>query len=366
MAATSIDVQKTGIMRSNFGAVAVCVLVLAMLVPPPTLGHHSFFGRFDTRTFIEIEGEVTQVAWRNPHAYVIVESTEQNGERVRWELETSSAATLVRSGIERESINVGDRVRVAGYPPTGNDREMFATNLLGPSGVELLLRRNIEARWTDETTGDDSYFFQTEGDSSRPELGIYRVWSHTSTIPFLFPEINDLSYSVNRYPMTDAARAVLADFDRTTDNPTANCTPKGMPTIMEQPYPMEIAQDGNNILLRIEEYDLIRTIHMDEDGVPVGEARSPLGYSRGQWDGTTLDVTTTHLSWPWFNQLGIPQSPDSVLVERFSPTEDGSRLDYDLTVTDPINFTEPVTLEHYWLYRPEEVILPYDCTETIP
>ena len=134
-----------------------------------------------------------------------------------------------------------------------------------------------------------------------------------------------------------------------------------MPTIMEQPYPMDFVQQGENIVLRTEEYDIGRTIHMDADESPVDQPRSPLGYSVGRWEGDTLVVTTTRLNWPYFDQTGIPRSVDSELVERFIPTEDGSRLDYELTVTDPVNFTEPVTEEKYWLYLPGEVVLPFDC-----
>jgi len=32
-----------------------------------------------------------------------------------------------------------------------------------------------------------------------------------------------------------------------------------------------------------------------------------------------------------------------------------------MNVTDPENFTEPVTLEKYWVWYPEVTIEPYDC-----
>ncbi len=131
-----------------------------------------------------------------------------------------------------------------------------------------------------------------------------------------------------------------------------------MPTIMDQPYPIEFVREGDNILLRIEEYDTRRTIQMDGRAAPT---ESPLGHSVGRWDGTSLVVTTTNMNWPWFNQSGIPQSDESVVVERFTPTEDGARLEYVLTVTDPVNFSEPITQDKYWVYVPAEGVLPFDC-----
>ena len=77
--------------------------------------------------------------------------------------------------------------------------------------------------------------------------------------------MTDPTVDINAYPLTPAARAQLAEFDRSTDNPTANCVPKGMPTIMEAPYPIEfVRQDGGDILLKLEEYDL-DAVHIYED-----------------------------------------------------------------------------------------------------
>ena len=73
-------------------------------------------------------------------------------------------------------------------------------------------------------------------------------------------------------------------------------------------------------------------------------------------------MTTTRISWPFFSQLGIRQSPDVAIVERFTPTGDGSRLDYEMTVTDPKTFTRPVVLRQHWLWLPSVTLLPYECT----
>jgi hypothetical protein len=193
-------------------------------------------------------------------------------------------------------------------------------------------------------------------------LGIFRFWSHTRAIARLFPEATDPSFDIQSYPMTPAARAALAKFDRARDNPLANCVPKGMPTIMEAPYPIEFVHAANdNVLLKIEEYDLERAIDMHATGPPANAAATPLGFSVGRWDGKTLVVTTTRVSWPWFSQLGIPQSAGVTIVERFTPTADGSRLDYEMTVTDPVNFTRPVVLATHWFWLPNVHLMPYRC-----
>lgn len=339
-------------------AFAASVLMIAL--PGAAAAHHSFFGRFDTQRLVELEGEVTEVLWRNPHAYFSLRA-----DGTVWEIETSSLTVLKRMGIDEGTIRVGDRIRIAANPPAGEKKEMYARHVLLPDGRELLLNVGLAPRWTgsDRAVGDESLLMAREGDASRPDLGIFRVWSHTRTIARLFPEVVDASVDVNTYPLTPAARAQLAEFDRSTDNPTANCVPKGMPTIMEAPYPIEfVQQENDDILLKLEEYDLARPIYMSTGATRELPPPSPLGFSTGRWDGMALVVTTTRISWPYFSQLGIRQSPAVELVERFTPSADGSRLDYELTVTDPATFTRPVVLRQHWLWLPSVTLLPYECT----
>ena len=345
-----------------FSALRALLALAALGLSSDALAHHSFIGRFDLGVVTEIEGVVTDLAWRNPHANLDVRTTSADGAATDWSIETSSLTVLRRMGIEEGTIKVGDRIKLAGNPSASGKKEMYARNVLLPDGRELLLNVGLKPRWTQNAVGDESLLMAQQGDPSAPELGIFRVWSHTRAIARLFPEATDPSFDIQSYPMTPAARAALAKFDRTRDNPIANCVPKGMPTIMEAPYPIEFAHAGSgNVLLKIEEYDLERTIDMHATAPPANAAATPLGYSVGRWDGKTLVVTTSRISWPWFSQLGIPQSSGVVIGERFTPTGDGSRLDYEMTVTDPVNFTRPVVLATHWFWLPNVHLIPYNC-----
>ncbi len=340
------------------------VAVAALWTAPAARAHHSFFGRFDTATLIELEGEVVELLWRNPHVSFTVRIAGAADAAVDWEIETSSLTVLRRMGIDEGTFNVGDRIRIAGNPPVGAKEELYARHVLLPDGRELLLNVGLKPRWSSAALGDDSLLMARMGDGSRPELGIFRVWSHTRAEARLFPEATDPNFDIQSYPLTPAARAALDKFDRATDNPTANCTPKGMPTIMEAPYPIELVQQADgNIVLRLEEYDLERPIRMSRGPPAEPPAPSPLGYSVGRWEGRTLAVATSRVNWPYYSQLGIPQSPNVAIVERFTPSDDGSRLDYEMTVIDPATFTKPVVLKQYWLYLPEVRLMPYQCTD---
>ena len=144
------------------------------------------------------------------------------------------------------------------------------------------------------------------------------------------------------------------------DNFAIRCEAEGMPRIMINPHPFEFTDLGSEITLRTELYDIVRTIHTDGSSPNADQALSHLGYSVGTWEGDTFVVMTTHINWPFFDNIVTPQSEDVQMVERYTLSEDQSRLNYVITITDPSTFTEPATITGQWLALGE--ILPiYDC-----
>lgn len=336
---------------------------LALFVPLAASAHHSIFGRFDGNGSSEIEGELVGVSWSNPHVTFDVAVTTDDGEREVWEVETTSLSNLRKFDIAPDFMRVGDRIRVGGLPSSRGRNEIYANNVLLPSGKEVLLGAAVRPRWSERTVAAAARARATAGDGSRPELGIFRVWS-TAGSPMLLPETVNVAFDLMSYPLTERARAVVRGFDRLADSPIANCAPKGMPAIMEQPYPMEIVDRGDEILLRLEEYDTERIVRLagEDDVADLPPGR--LGNSVGRWEGRTLVVTTTGVNWGHFDTVGVPLAETAEILERFTLSEDGSRLDYRMTVTDPTTFTEPVELEKYWLSIPDVTVEPYECRAT--
>lgn len=347
---------------------AAVVSAWLAVAPSVSFSHHSGAAVYVPAETIEILGEVTRVYWRNPHVHVLIRVAGTGGGGAVWNVESNSVSILDRMGITSDMIQVGDQVRVAGWPARRPVNEMFATNLLLPTGDELLLMAGSPARWADETVGSAGAWV-TDGDSTdidgAPD-GIFRVWSTNMGNPGSFPLFNDVMAIEEGYPLTDSARAFRAAWNPVEGNPYLSCSPMGMPRVMGQPYPIEFDDDGDSIVLRIELYDTARRIWLEPNQQTEEDARSILGHSVGRWEGETLMVETTRVSWPYFDQSGVPLSADAVITERFTPSSDGSRLDYALTVTDPETFTEPVTLTKYWTWRPNEQVRPFDCQEFEP
>ena len=134
-----------------------------------------------------------------------------------------------------------------------------------------------------------------------------------------------------------------------------------MPGMMNNPYPIEFVDETDQIVLRLEEWDGLRTIHMAESASADSQNASGVGYSTGRWDGNTLVVTTTRINEPFFDDLGTPQSPTVQVVERFTLNDDQDRLDYRVVITDPLTFTEPATLTGFWVWNAGEEIKPFQC-----
>jgi len=117
-------------------------------------------------------------------------------------------------------------------------------------------------------------------------------------------------------------------------------------------------------MLRLEEYDVARRIHMDFTGDRTAQPASIHGFSTGEWDGDTLVVTTTNLNSQNF-KWEIPLTEAARIVERFTPSALGDRLDYEIVVTDANIFTEQVTLEKFWISVPGQALDAYNCGQRL-
>jgi|MEHZ01.4.fsa_nt_MEHZ011219110.1_10 hypothetical protein len=332
------------------------------LTPILSIAHHNVTNVYDSSRIIEVEGVVTKAIWRNPHIQVSLLVTNENGQEEVWNTASEAMSNLRRWNIDGEFIKPGDKVRLAGRPAhQGNG--MYISHVLTPAGIEVILdRRNFESRWSENTITIAESRKAEIGNPNFPELGIFRVWSHPDTLPLLFPEDAMANFDFTQYPLTESTIAAVAAYDKARDNPIGNCQAKGMPTIMEAPYPNLYVQDGENILWHQEEQDTIRTIHMAPDASAEGKPANKLGYSIGHWqDDHTLIVTTTDATWKRYNTQGIPLTEDAVMLERFVVAEDGSRLDYSINVTDPSTFTRPHTATTYWLYYADAEVGRYEC-----
>jgi hypothetical protein len=328
-------------------------LVLAMIASTAAVWAHHSGAEYDARRTLEIEGTLLEVKWQNPHIRISVRSAgDAQNEPMTWDIEGSSLSVMRRTNATPERFKVGGKVRVAGWPSRIAPNRMMALNLLQADGTELVFLPGGRPRWANAALGSTSTWFDA-GTSDAASSGVFRVWSTKLDVPG--------QLWLRSYPLTDAAKKVLASWDPIRDTVARDCEPKGMPTIMEQPYPLEFVRLRDSIELRMEEYDTVRIIHMSDKVVRSSLPEHRLGRSTGRWEGTTLVVTTDGITWPYIDPRGTPLSSAATLVERFTPTADGTRLQYSMVITDPNFLTGPVELKRSWVARPNESVKPYEC-----
>lgn len=91
------------------GFVALAVLVSA----GPVAAHHSAAAAYDESKKVEAQGTVTRVLLKNPHSWVFMESTDEKGQKIEWQIEMAAAASL---GWTPATLPVGTVVKVIGSP----------------------------------------------------------------------------------------------------------------------------------------------------------------------------------------------------------------------------------------------------------
>ena len=326
---------------------ASITLLLAVL-PITASAHHSVAGLFDRDAIIEAEGELTRVFWRNPHVRFWM--TDANGKD--WRLETGSVATLERYGITRDLFVEGQIIRAAGNPSRRSDDSFYATNVLLPDGREVLVVRRATARWSNETIDleeRDPLAAASVIAAEESADGIFRVWSISE----------GQRWTVTRTEATEAARAA---WEASSDDPRLRCVAPGMVDAMASPYPIEFAQESDDIIvIRMEEWDGVRRIHMNPPDRADNLPATPMGDSVGHWEGNTLVVSTSRINWPYFDNEGTPQNEDVEIIERFTLSDDEQSMSWEAIITDRVNLAEPAVVRQGYTWVPGEEIKEFNC-----
>jgi hypothetical protein len=127
--------------------------------------------------------------------------------------------------------------------------------------------------------------------------------------------------------VTEAARAKAATYDiETQRNVGTTCQPPSIIYSMQGPFPMEIFQGTELIVIKMEYYDVVRIIFMNQSGHPADWPHSVTGHSIGRWEGDTLVVETTYIQAATMLNNGLDHSDEITLTERFRPSADGKTL----------------------------------------
>lgn len=121
---------------------AIVWVVTAMLLglaTGPVVAHHAFSAEFDASRPIHFQGTVAKVEWINPHTWIHIDVTMDDGTTERWMIEGGNPHNLFRRGFSKDVIQVGMEIIVDGYGSKDGTQRANGRDLMLPDGRTLFM-----------------------------------------------------------------------------------------------------------------------------------------------------------------------------------------------------------------------------------
>lgn len=99
--------------------------------------HHSH-ANYDVTEYTHLEGSVQDILWINPHIWLFIEVTGDDGVPVQWAIETATPVSLARNGVTRDTVHVGDNVSLRCHVLIDGANGCLLGYLTGRDGIERL------------------------------------------------------------------------------------------------------------------------------------------------------------------------------------------------------------------------------------
>ena len=146
-----------------------------------------------------------------------------------------------------------------------------------------------------------------------------------------------------------------------TLDPEIKCFMPGIPRATYMPYPFQIVQSTDAILMTYEFASASRVVRMNSKETSTAPAW--MGWSIGRWDGETLVIDVTdHAEDTWFDRAGNYHSEALKVTERYTAL-DANTLQYEATLEDPKVFSRPwkMIMPLYRRREPGVRLMEYKC-----
>ena len=102
-------------MRKTITIAVTVAAGVALVFAATAEGHHSFAAAFDENKPINLQGTVTYVELVNPHSWIWMDVTNEDGTVTNWGMEGGPPLNLFRNGVTRDTLPVGAEINIFGY-----------------------------------------------------------------------------------------------------------------------------------------------------------------------------------------------------------------------------------------------------------
>ena len=99
-------------MRTMTGWLLAAALLAAAA---PVVAHHAFSAEFDATKPVRLQGTITKMEWINPHSWMHVDVTNDDGTVDSWMIEAGPPGALVRRGWRKDSVQPGTEVFIESF-----------------------------------------------------------------------------------------------------------------------------------------------------------------------------------------------------------------------------------------------------------
>ena len=110
----------------------------------PAVAHHAFAANYDMDNVGTVEGVVEEVVWANPHVHYYIQVTGEDGTTELWDGEAANLSILASRGWERNTIRVGDAIRVTGALGRDGIRRIQMRQVVRADGSPLVQQTATE------------------------------------------------------------------------------------------------------------------------------------------------------------------------------------------------------------------------------
>ena len=121
-------------------AIAVGITSLAMSgFVSSASAHHAFAAEFDSNKPVNFKGKITKMEWVNPHTWIHVGVTNEDGTKEVWMVEGGTPNSLLRRGLKRDTLKIGQEVIVDGYQSKDRSNRANGRDITLPDGQKFFL-----------------------------------------------------------------------------------------------------------------------------------------------------------------------------------------------------------------------------------
>jgi hypothetical protein len=357
---------------------------LSLLITGAASAHHGI-ANFNLNEDIEVRGTVTRVDFINPHSWLYLDVTTDDGSVEKWRCEMRGATVLRRSGWSTEMFPEGMPIRITGSPDRRDPQTCYLSTAYFPDGssVDRYGQRtepapavvenqplrlanghvNLTGDWAAEqrimadprgqrgTLVPISIADQVDPDSIQGFPG-----ARGTALSFEEDPVDTFwNTGPSALPLTPEGTAAIEGLDFSTgDNPRLRCAPTNI--LFDWTFEMDvnhITHTEDTIRMRYGSMGIERTIHLGMDAHPADIEPSVAGHSIGRWEDDVLVVDTVGFLPGILSADGrLPHSAALHVVERFSLDPETMTLTRTYTAEDPAYFEGE--------YSGRDAVLPSD------